>query len=144
MFLDFSFEQVRDSISYEFILEDVSQYNGWVAVGAGDREIINKHRPKWNFREATHGGYYVADNSWVGAHNNVTLNDNTLSFCFGKGDVVRVTYYANTANLEFLKNPAKATRVEYTIPNVPSHARPCVLMLYPGSTVAVRPVKQLK
>ena len=136
VFLESDFTCINNTISYEFLINKFVS-SGWIGLGAGNMELINKNRPNWKYGQTDHGSYIVADNGWVGAYQNPTLNNRLLSFKFKQDDIIRVTYDKNTKNLKFEKNPGKDYDT-YTIPNVPPTARPCVVLLFIDETITLR------
>jgi hypothetical protein len=133
MFFESDFSEVRDTVSYECI---ITAHNNsqliWAAFGAADMNIIHSKRPKWIYRVLEHGSYVMSCDQWVAASNTPEINNKQSGFSFGKDDVIRVTYNARTKDLMLEKNPGKH------FPQVPSHARPCVLLIHEGVTVTVR------
>jgi hypothetical protein len=137
MFFESDFSTITDIISYDCtITGHTNNHAAWAGFGAGLMDVINSKAPKWDYNDKDHGCYIMSSDKWV-CINRHPDNATLKGFSFGLNDLVRLTYNAKTKDLLLEKNPGKET-VFMIIPNVPSHARPCVLLLHEGVTVTIR------
>jgi hypothetical protein len=101
-----------------------------IAVGVAHPEV-NDQKP-WDYSSLGHNAYVMSYNSYTWSHSDPETNFNNGGFEFKTGEIIRMTYDAETQTLTF-----QCQQRKYVMSNVPSNTYPCVMMSNHGDCAAI-------